>query len=68
MSSCQNDKSASGIGWCYVDPDRGIGNPSLVAKCTDTSRRVVRFVGEDTPASGASVFIACEGAPVGSGG
>ncbi len=34
-----------GDGWCYVNPERGVGNPTLVENCRATSRRLFRFVG-----------------------
>ncbi|HEY5960203.1 MAG TPA: hypothetical protein VIV60_26805, partial [Polyangiaceae bacterium] len=72
---CLNDlnieKTADAPGFCYVDPDRGMGNQELVAKCPAATRRLIRIVGtgKDTtrgnltaaPAPG-QVFIACSGA------
>lgn len=58
--SCLNViPSPDAVGWCYVDPDNGIGDPSLVARCPATSRRIVRFVGADTPFAGAQLLIVC---------
>ncbi|MCA9595675.1 MAG: hypothetical protein KC776_20310 [Myxococcales bacterium] len=59
--SCENDPDGAtqGIGWCYIDAELGIGNPALVSQCNPP--RQLRFVGNDTPASGATVFIACLG-------
>ena len=51
--------ATQGIGWCYIDAELGIGNPALVSQCNPP--RQLRFVGNDTPASGATVFIACLG-------
>jgi hypothetical protein len=51
--------SPDAVGWCYIDPDNGIGDPSLVARCPATSRRIVRFVGADTPFAGAQLLIVC---------
>jgi len=50
---------ASAIGWCYVAPDDGFGDPTLVADCPSGLRWKVRFVGANTPAPGADVFLAC---------
>jgi hypothetical protein len=61
-ASCENDDPAQGTGWCYVDPEQGIGNPKLVEGCTPP--RQLRFVGTNTPASGATVVMACLGATV----
>ena len=46
-------------GWCYVDPSQGVGNPLLVQGCSPA--RELLFSGDDTPASGSTVFIACVG-------
>ncbi len=53
---------ASTVGWCYIDPAQGIGNPKLVESCNPA--RQLRFVGANTPTSGSTVFIACLGAPI----
>jgi hypothetical protein len=46
-------------GHCYIDPDNGQGNPSLVARCPANQRRIVRFLGPDVPMPRALTFIAC---------
>jgi hypothetical protein len=51
--------NAGAVGWCYVDPDAGLGDPSLVQNCPTSSRRIVRFVGENTPVRGAVVLVVC---------
>jgi hypothetical protein len=48
-------------GYCYIDEQQGIGNPELVASCPASEKRILRFVGENVPATGATVFIACAG-------
>jgi hypothetical protein len=55
------------VGWCYVDPDNGRGDASLVENCRATERRLLRFVDPNpgqTPAKGATVLIACLGAEI----
>jgi hypothetical protein len=52
------------VGWCYIDPNQGLGDPSLVATCPAGQKQILRFVGSDTPSNGAMVLIAC-GAPPG---
>jgi hypothetical protein len=47
--------------YCIVDPDAGLGSPALVAKCPSTARRLLRFVGADTPRSGTLAYMACMG-------
>lgn len=51
-------------GYCYVDPfgDPPVGNPEFVKKCEPANKRLIRFVGPDTPAPGAPAYIACLGA------
>lgn len=62
--SCKNDVNVSGgtIGWCYIDPEQGVGNPELVKDCSP--QRQLRFVGDNTPQNGSIVFIACLGSPL----
>lgn len=67
LDDCLNKEVGSDIpGYCYVDPfgDSPQGNPALVANCDPTSRRLIRFVGHNTPTPGAVTFIACLGAPL----
>jgi hypothetical protein len=67
LQSCLNDVAGSNVpGYCYVDPygAEPVGNPALVAQCDPTSRRLIRFVGPDTPKPHATTFIACLGATV----
>jgi len=65
-SGCNTTKSVDANvtpGWCYVDPDHNPGdNPDLVATCDSNQRRILRFIGAETPAHGATVLIACFGA------
>lgn len=49
-------------GYCYIDKAQNIGNPALVSACPASQQRKLRFVGANTPASGAVTFIACAGA------
>jgi hypothetical protein len=48
LLACQNgtehELSPAPIGWCYVSPDQGIGNPELVSSCPDSERRLIRIV------------------------
>jgi hypothetical protein len=53
---------AERAGYCYVDEAKQIGNPDFVSACPATARRVLRFIGEDTPRLGATTLIACAGA------
>lgn len=65
LADCLNKESGSDTpGYCYVDPygDSPQGNKALVANCDPTSRRLIRFVGPNTPTPGATTFIACLGA------
>jgi len=51
-------------GFCYVDPDQGIGSDDLVANCPTSQKRKLRIVGDGgdkrAPAPGWT-FIACSG-------
>ena len=58
-SCLQATPSPDAVGWCYIDPDSGVGDPSLVATCPMSARRLIRFVGENTPLRGAVVMVAC---------
>jgi hypothetical protein len=49
------------FGYCYVDLAQSIGRPELVESCPDSEKRILRFVGTNVPATGATVFIACAG-------
>jgi hypothetical protein len=53
-------------GFCYVDPEQGIGAESLVDGCPANRRRMLRIVGDGdlkrAPAPGSWTFIACQGA------
>lgn len=65
LNACLNDEAGTNIpGYCYVDPygEPAQGNKALVASCDPASRRLLRFVGKDTPTPGATAFIACQGA------
>lgn len=48
-------------GWCYIDAMTfpRTGNDALVAHCSETERRTLRFVGEAEPVIGSTVFISC---------
>jgi hypothetical protein len=61
VTVCQNFVADPGTiyGFCYVDPDNGLGTPELVADCPETERQLIRFVGPDVPAPGATTFLVC---------
>ena len=63
LTSCRSttDPSVQSPAYCYVDPDKGLGDPSLVSGCPKTKRRLLRFVGADTPRSGTIAYMACMG-------
>ena len=63
-ADCHQDITPTNTGWCYVDPVVQKGDdPSLVASCPATERRIIRFVDPSnaTPAHDAHVLIACFG-------
>lgn len=59
-----NPSDSDTPGYCYVDPygSPAVGNPEFVKDCSHTSKRLIRFVGPNTPANGAPAYIACLGA------
>jgi hypothetical protein len=65
--TCQNDPvpEPSATGYCYVDAesDPPIGSEKVVENCSP--KRMLRFVGDETPKSGATAIIACIGATLG---
>jgi hypothetical protein len=67
LAACQHNQPAA-PGYCYIDK---AANADLVSKCPANQPQLLRFVDADaehkTPAQGAVAFIACLGAPVGSG-
>ena len=88
LAVCQNvqDGTENSLppGYCYVDPalldangnPLAGNNPAIVAKCPDTQRRVLRFVGNDPSGGGTGihvtvplpnsfVFTACQGSAIG---
>jgi len=68
LTTCQNNKTPSQPGYCYINAAPGepnVGNPDLVADCPADSKRLLNF-GEQTPAPGAIALVACLGASLGS--
>jgi hypothetical protein len=47
-------------GWCYVEPDLGIGDPSKVENCPDSQRQLVLFE-PPSVVNGSISYIACIG-------
>jgi hypothetical protein len=48
-------------GYCYIDPDNGLGAPSLVEDCPASQNRLLRYMGGGVPANGSVLFTACLG-------
>lgn len=60
-------------GFCYIDPTKQDeqgnyiaggdenGNNPIVDNCRSTERRLLRFVGAETPAANTTTFVACAG-------
>ena len=60
--TCHLNEPPTETGWCYIDPSANPGDdPSLVAGCPATQRRILRFVDPEsrTPAPGATPFLVC---------
>jgi hypothetical protein len=63
MAACQaGSEDPTLYGYCYVDPDNGHGNQTLVQSCPESERRLLRYMGEGIPANGSVQFTACLGA------
>ena len=75
LDTCQNATDGSDTllppGYCYVDPPVAGNTPEIVAKCPETQRRILRYVGNNistgvaVPLPGSTVFTACQGSAVG---
>ena len=63
LSTCRSmtDAKAQNPAYCYVDPEKGLGDAGLVKECPATQKRLLRFVGADTPRTGSLTFMACQG-------
>jgi hypothetical protein len=61
-SECLATESPRGDGWCYIDPEQGLGDVSQVEKCDETKQRKIRFAGAGKPNKGTITFFACAGA------
>lgn len=50
------------VGYCYIDADLKIGNPSLVDFCVDkpSHRRRVRLIPQNLPLPGTSTLLVCD--------
>ena len=47
LQTCQNDPSPQPepVGFCYVDPGRGVGSEAVVEMCPLREKRLLRFLG-----------------------
>jgi hypothetical protein len=70
LAACQCDTSDSPSfngalvnGWCYIDATTNppTGNDDLVATCSPTEKRQIRFIGAGKSAPNAVTFITCSG-------
>lgn len=61
------DPTDQAPGYCYIDPAAGLGDPALVRDCPGSKKRLLRFVGPDTPAPGSFAYMACMGEKVSGG-
>lgn len=46
-------------GYCLIDPGQGFGDASRAEYCSESQRRVLRFLGRDVPVPGSDVFLTC---------
>ncbi len=60
--ACSHDAqpNLAEAGYCYIDADRGVGDPSLVDACTTGHRRRVRLIPRSTPLAGTTVDLICD--------
>jgi hypothetical protein len=70
LTDCQNNPTPpSSPGYCYINAapnEPNVGAAALVADCSADSKRLLRFIGDNTPAKGAIALVACLGASLGS--
>jgi hypothetical protein len=60
LDACLNTADGGdGAGYCFIDPENGHGDASLVAHCPQGGKYRLRFVGTDLPAAGAITFTEC---------
>jgi hypothetical protein len=63
LEACRSGSQAPNVyGYCYVDPENGLGDASLVRDCAPEKKRLLRYMGEGIPANGSVLFTACLGA------
>jgi hypothetical protein len=70
LAACQCDEAESPQfngapvnGWCYVDATTNppTGSAALVANCSSTEKRQIRFIGAGKSSPNAVTFITCSG-------
>jgi hypothetical protein len=60
LAACQRGQvPADSAGWCYVSPDEGLGDASLVSACAPTMRRRLIFYGDTAVSPDAFSIIGC---------
>lgn len=60
LTVCQSGQAPTDSnGWCYVSPDEGLGDPSLVSECQPTARSTLLFYGDSARSSDALSIIGC---------
>jgi len=68
MRACTQQDTVPGLpdgAWCYIDPAQVPShNESIVAGCPKTSRRIIRFVGDDVPRARALIYLQCGGGAI----
>jgi hypothetical protein len=62
LEACRDGSEDPNVyGYCYVDPDKGLGAPELVEGCPGSQNRMLRYMGASVPANGSVLFTACLG-------
>lgn len=63
LAACQNgtesELQSTPTGWCYVDPEQGVGTAEVVASCPLSQKRLVRYL---VPHSTTHFVIICDDA------
>ena len=69
LQACQNaQQPPDEPGFCYINAqldEVNVGAPELVADCSADSKRLIRFVGDEVPATGSAAFLVCSNASLG---
>lgn len=61
-AQCESQEATDdAVGWCYVSPEQGLGNPELVEQCPSNEQRRLRVVGVEPRSPDDMYYVACQG-------